>query len=85
MDNDKLVEIWEVNLDEPATTSSKYKGTYFQGYLTEIERTASAEDMVEISLTFGINGAGVKGEVTVTDEQAETASYAFADTTVQEA
>lgn len=85
LDNDKLVEIWEVNLDEPATTSSKYKGTYFQGYLTEIERTASAEDMVEISLTFGINGAGVKGEVTVTDEQAETASYAFADTTVQEA
>ncbi len=85
LDNDELVEIWEVNLDEPATTNNKYKGTYFQGYLTEIERTASAEDMVEISLTFGINGAGVKGDVTVTDEQAETASYAFVDTTVQEA
>jgi TP901-1 family phage major tail protein len=82
LDNDKLIEIWEVNLDEPATTSGKYKGTYFQGYLTEIERTASAEDMVEISLTFGINGAGVKGDVTVSASQAETASYVFADTTV---
>lgn len=83
LDNDKLIEIWEANLDEPvASKSDKYKGTYFQGYLTEIERTANAEDMVEVSLTFGINGAGAKGEVTVTAKQADTASYTFTDTTV---
>lgn len=83
LDNDKLIEIWEANLDEPvASKQDKYKGTYFQGYLTEIERTANAEDMVEVSLTFGVNGAGAKGEVTVTAKQADTASYTFTDTTV---
>lgn len=83
LDNDKLIEVWEANLDEPvAESENQYKGVYFQGYLTEIERTASAEDMVEVSLTFGINGAGVHGNVTVTAKQADTATYAFADTTV---
>lgn len=83
LDNDKLIEVWEANLDEPVTGSeNQYKGVYFQGYLTEIERTASAEDMVEVSLTFGINGAGVHGNVTVTAAQADTATYAFADTTI---
>lgn len=38
--------------------------------------------MVEVSLTFGINGAGAKGNVTVTDTQADMASYVFKDTTV---
>lgn len=89
LDNDKLIEIWEANLEQKAESSTeespKYKGTYFQGYLTEIERTASAEDMVEISLTFGINGAGAKGDVTVTAQQADTASYVFADTTISQA
>ncbi|MBN2935965.1 phage major tail protein, TP901-1 family [Mogibacterium sp.] len=83
LDNDKLIEVWEANMDEPVESkTNQYKGTYFQGYLTEIERTANAEDMVEVSLTFGINGAGAKGNVTVTDTQADMASYVFKDTTV---
>ena len=48
--------------------------------MTEFEKTSNAEDMVEISLTFGINGKGVKGDVTVTAEQQEAASYVFVDT-----
>ena len=81
MDNNKVIEIWEANLAEPAGEgSNKFKGTYFQGYLTEIERSSSAEDFVEVSLTFGINGTGVKGDVTVTTEQQEIAAYVFADT-----
>lgn len=81
MDNDKLIEIWEANLDEPSESgSNKFLGTYFQGYLTELERKANAEDMVEISLTFGINGKGVSGDVTVTAAQQEAAQYSFADT-----
>lgn len=80
LDNDDLLDIWEVNLDEAGTGNNKYKGRYFQGYLTEIERTSNAEDMVEISLTFGINGAGATGEVTVTEEQQEEADYSFTDT-----
>ena len=81
MDNDDLIEIWEANLDEPADAGdNKFKGTYFQGYLTEIDKTSSAEDFVEISLTFGVNGNGAKGDVTVSAEQQELAAYVFKDT-----
>lgn len=81
MDDDELIEIWEANLDEPAVGGqNKFAGTYFQGYITEISITSSAEDFVEVSLTFGINGSGATGDVTVTAEQQEVAAYTFADT-----
>lgn len=84
MDSDELIEIWEANLDEPASTGqNKFKGMYFQGYITEFEKTTNAEDNAEISLTFGVNGSGARGEVTVTAEQQEQAAYVFTDTTVQ--
>lgn len=82
LDNDKLMEIWEVNLEEEGTdkNAGKYKSKYFQGYLTELDQTSSAEDNVELSLTFGINGNGVSGYATVSEEQKEIATYVFADT-----
>lgn len=52
----------------------------FQGYLTEIDKTSNAEDNVELSLTFGLEGKGVDGYATVTAEQQEVAAYVFADT-----
>ena len=80
MDADELLDIWEVNLDEPASEGqNKFKGMYFQGYLTELEKQSNAEDMVELSTTFGINGTGKRGDVTVTKEQQEIADYVFAD------
>ena len=82
MDDDEIIEIWEANLEEPAGQGdNKFKGRYYQGYLTEFEKTSSAEDFVECSLTFGINGNGVTGDVTVSAEQQEIAAYVFADTT----
>lgn len=83
MDDNAIIEIWEANLAEPVTGSgsNKFKGTYYQGYLTEIEVSSNAEDFVEVSLTFGINGAGASGNVTVSTEQQEIAAYVFADTT----
>lgn len=81
MDDNELIEVWEVNLMEPADTGeNKFKGMYFQGYITEISKTSSAEDFVEISLTFGINGTGERGEVTVSAAQQKEASYVFKDT-----
>ena len=81
MDNDEIIEIWEANLAEHADGgSNKFKGSYYQGYLTEIEITSNAEDFVEVSLTFGINGNGVAGDVTVSAEQQEIANYVFTDT-----
>lgn len=81
MDANEIIEIWEANLEEPAADGeNKFKGAYYQGYLTEFEKTSSAEDFVECSLTFGINGTGVKGDVTVSTEQQEIAAYVFTDT-----
>lgn len=78
---DKLVEVWEANLEEAAAGGqNKFKGTYYQAYLTEFEKTSSAEDYVECSCTFAVNGIGADGEVTVTAEQQEVAAYVFKDT-----
>lgn len=84
MDNDELIEIWEANLAEPVGDgSNKYKGRYFQGYLKEFTLTSSAEEHAEYETTFGINGKGAKGEVTVTAEQQAIADYVFKDTAAQ--
>ncbi|SHK31557.1 phage major tail protein, TP901-1 family [Hespellia stercorisuis] len=80
LDNDELIEVWEVNLEEAGTGDNEFKAKYFQGYLTEMEKTSNAEDFVEVSLTFGINGNGVDGEATVSTEQQEIAAYVFTDT-----
>lgn len=79
--NGKLLEIWRVNLDDPvADQENQFAGTYYQGYLTSFEESATAEDFVEYSLTFGVNGNGVDGSITVPTAQQEEALYGFADT-----
>lgn len=83
LDNHEVVEIWEANLAAPVNEGSdntKFKGRYMQGYLNEFALATTAEDHAEYSTTFAINGAGAKGEVTVTAEQQAIASYAFKDT-----
>lgn len=76
------VEVWRVNLAEAGTGDNKFKAIYYQGYVTEFEETSSAEDHVECSLTFGIEGSGVEGEATVSETQQEMIElYGFADTT----
>lgn len=81
MDSNEIIEVWEVNLAEPAEEGdNKFKAKYFQGYLTEKEITSNAEDNVEVSLTFGLQGDGADGEATVTQAQQEMAAYVFKDT-----
>lgn len=81
LDNDDIVEVWEVNLEEKGAGTNKFKSRYFQGYLTEVELSSDADENVEVSLKFGINGAGVVGDATVTTEQQKMAAYVFKDTT----
>ena len=80
MDENEIIEIWEANLEEAGATDGTFKGRYFQGYLTEFTLSSSAEDHAEYECTFAINGNGAKGDVTVSAEQQEVASYVFADT-----
>ena len=79
--SNKLLQIWEANLDKPVTgQDDKFEGTYYEGYLTSFEKSSSAENYVECSLTFSINGKGAAGNVTVTQEQQDIAEYVFTDT-----
>lgn len=80
LDNDQLIEIWEVDITKK-TTGGKYPATYFQAYVTSFGKTPNAEDSVELSLEFGVNGSGVKGEATLTAEQEAVVQYEFTDTT----
>ena len=80
-ENNEIVEIWEANLAEPVGEgTNKFKGTYYQGYLSEFTKTSSSEEHVECETTFKINGSGADGDVTVSVEQQEIAAYVFADT-----
>lgn len=87
MDDDEKIEIWEANLEEPISSDlgsgNKFKGRYFQAYITEFEMNSAAEDYVEISLTFGVIGTGYEGDVTVSAEQQAVADYVFKDTTAE--
>jgi len=80
MISDERIEIWEVNLEEPATTPNKFKGKYYQGYLVDFKISGKSEDNVEVSLEFSIDGVGVKGDVTVSVEQQNEALYIYKDT-----
>ena len=82
MESGELMEIWEVNAPEKGTetNANKYKARYHQGYLTSLELSAGAEDFAELSQTYSINGMGVAGYVTLTEEQKDIVQYLFADT-----
>ena len=79
----ELIELWDIDKTEPtAVGGNQFPATYFQGYLTEWNESAGAEDSIEISLSMAINGSGARGFATLTDDQAEAVQYVFADTTV---
>jgi len=81
----ELIEFWDIDKTAAETADGDDKGKfparYYQGYLTEWSESAAAEDNVEISLSAAMNGAGVKGYATLTEDQATVVQYAFADTT----
>lgn len=79
-----LMEFWDIDKGAEAVAgedTGKFAATYYQGYITEWGESAGTEDNVEISLSAAINGSGVKGYATLSNEQAEVVQYAFADTT----
>ena len=82
---DKVVEVWEINtaIEGTGENAGKYESCYYNGYITEFELTANAEDFTEYSLTVGVFGEPKDGYATLTQEQQEAAQYVFKDTVVQ--
>lgn len=74
----ELIECWETDLSTK-TTDKKCDAIYYQGYFTDFGTSSEADGLVEVSTTFGANGAGVEGQVTLTAEQEEEIMYAFRD------
>ena len=64
-----------------SASTGKYAATYYQGYITEYSASQGAEDLVEVSLSYAMEGEGQDGYATLTDEQAQAVQYAFVDTT----
>lgn len=77
--NGDLIEVWEANLDAAGDGVNQFKGKYFQGYLTEWSLSTNAEDHAEYTTNIALNGAGERGDITVTEEQQAAATYAFRD------
>ena len=76
--NGELIELWDIDKTEEAS-DGRFPATYYQGYITEWSETAGAEDSVEISLSIAVNGSGVRGNATLTEDQATVVQYEFAD------
>ena len=81
-DNGDLVQVWRINTKEAGVDgdAGKYKAKYFQGRLTSFEETDTAEDNVEYSLEFGLDGNGVNGYATIDLENESVEAYKFKDT-----
>ena len=65
---------------EKDDNANKYKATYYQAYVSEFTPSAAAEDNVELSLSFAVNGIGQDGYATLTEDQAAVVQYTFKDT-----
>lgn len=89
----EIVEFWDINKTEAAPSgttdddgndvSGLFPATYYQGYLTDWGEDSSAEDAVTISISAQMNGSGVEGYATLTEEQKVVVQYKFVDTVAQ--
>lgn len=68
-DRGVLMELWEVDITGVDDEHLDVKPTYYQGYLSEYEKSSPADSQVELTFTFIANGKGIKGEETLTPEQ----------------
>lgn len=84
----EIVEFWKIDKTVPMptgdTNAGKFPATYYQGYITEWSESAPADGAIEMSLTAEINGSGVEGFATLTEDQKIVVQYKFVDTTAQE-
>lgn len=81
INENKIVELWEVDITKE--NQGKFPAIYRQGLITELNKTANTEDLIELEGTFITNGIAQKGEVELTKEQQEVVQYKFKDLSVE--
>lgn len=68
-DRNALVEMWQVDVTNATAENLEVEPTYFQGYFSSFELSAPSDDKVELNYTYVINGNGVKGTDTLSEDQ----------------
>lgn len=79
-DDGEIIEVWEIDKAEKGS-DGKYKAKYLRAYLTSFSYEPNSEDVLELSMEFGVFGKPQKGNATLTEEQANVVQYVFKDTT----
>lgn len=80
----KLVELWDVDMNEENKQDDKYKATYFQAKITDVSESADVDGAVEVDLDFMVvGGIGQRGYTAVTQDQEEVIQYVFAEATAK--
>ncbi|AXY24906.1 phage major tail protein, TP901-1 family [Suicoccus acidiformans] len=74
----KIVELWDIN-SVVKNVEGKYKATYYQGYISDIEDEAPSDDGIEVSITFAIEGVGQRGYTALSVAQEAVIQYAFVE------
>lgn len=70
--NNELVEFWQVDLGSKRNVDGKdiFDVDYYQGHFTSFELSAPADDLVELSFEFAIDGKGIEDHTdTLTADQ----------------
>ena len=68
-DNNELIEFWNVPLGMLEDGDTEVEPTYHQGYFTSFELSMPADGPAELNYSYAINGRGVRGTDTLTEEQ----------------
>lgn len=81
VDEQKVLEVWEINLAGEKNEQGQFPAKYMQGKLESWELPANVEDLAEVSTTLKIDGIPQDGYATVSKEQEKAILYTFRDVT----
>lgn len=73
------LELWIIDKGARPNGEGKYPAEYRRGFITEWNKTATSEDLVEIEGSFTTDLIRQKGFATLTAEQSRVAQYLFKD------
>lgn len=76
----ELIEVWSIDRGAEAK-EGKYPATYRHCTVSEVSKSANAEDLMELTGTLVTQGTPQEGMATLSEEQQQVIQYKFKDTT----